>query len=95
MPVGRRYGFGAVLVDGKIWIFGGYGSGATNFALDDVSVFNPADSQWTTKSALPDRRYSAGTAAVNGKVYVIGGRNNNSNGLGTVFQYDRLLDPVN
>lgn len=70
MPSERREMPAAVL-DGKIFITGGFGDART--VLSSVLVYDPEGDQWTSVSPMPEPRHHHAAAAVNGKLYVIGG----------------------
>lgn len=85
MPTGRS-GIGAVVVNEKIYVIGGYNSGC----LNTVEEYNPVTDTWTTKANMPTARYDLGVATVDGKIYAIGG--DNGSRLSTVEEYDPVTD---
>ncbi len=60
------------MVDGKIYVLGGY-SAIQGEVLADVELYDPATDSWVKKSDMPFRLTMFGAAVVNGKIYVIGG----------------------
>jgi len=68
----------AVLVNGRIFIFGGYDGFGTNFEL---AVFNPVTYTWTNihrsqvNGEAPNSRTNHAAAAVGNKMYIFGGNN--------------------
>lgn len=67
MPRAIGAGFSSE-VDGKIYVFGGYG-GARR-----VDEYDPATDTWTRKSDMPtSSRHALSTSALDGKIYTIGG----------------------
>ena len=66
MPASRAAGFSSV-VDGRIYVIGGYGGSQR------VDEYDPATGTWTTKSAMPSARRSLSTSALDGKIYAFGG----------------------
>lgn len=71
MPAGTERGAAVTgVIDGKIYIAGGYRNGA----VTDVSVYDPAANTWTALPALPMPRDHGCGGAVGGKLYYIGGR---------------------
>jgi N-acetylneuraminic acid mutarotase len=66
MPVSRASGFSSV-VDGKIYLIGGYGGS------QQVDEFDPSTNTWHTKSDMPSARRSLSTSALDGKIYAFGG----------------------
>src|SRR5690349_293783 len=67
MPTARTEVAAAVL-DGKIYVIGGYQKGAGL-----VEEYDPEKNVWRRRAALPKPLHHVGAAAVNGKIYVIGG----------------------
>lgn len=66
MPAPKAAGFSSV-VDGKIYVIGGYG-GARR-----VDKYDPSTDTWTMKSEMPTARHALSTSALDGKIYAIGG----------------------
>ena len=76
MPTPRASA-GASVVDGIIYVFGGY-NGIDNRAvnikfLDIVEAYNPQNDAWTKKQDMPTPRIQFGIGTVDGKIYTIGG----------------------
>ena len=74
----------AVVLDGKIHVFGGGNSLST---LADHSEYDPVTDQWRDLASLPRSEGSPAAVAVNGKIYVIGGRSGFTD-FGDVYIYD-------
>ncbi len=88
MPSSRGAGFSSV-VDGKIYVIGGYGGPRR------VDEYDPATDTWTTKSAMPTARHALSTSALDGKIYAIGGYVPGVSGypgVATVEVYDPATD---
>lgn len=68
MPTGRSAG-GAAVVDGRIYVAGGWPPRGHDFA-----VYDPATDAWQTLPDVPTQRNHLAVAAIDGKVYVAGGR---------------------
>jgi len=85
----------AVLVKGRIFIFGGFDGFATNFEL---AVFNPATFTWTNvdrsqvRGELPPSRTNHSATAVGNKMYIFGGNNTNQAGRYQVLDDFYCLD---
>jgi N-acetylneuraminic acid mutarotase len=65
-----RSGAAAAVVDGKIYVIGGYSSDVM-FAINEC--YNPETDTWTTLAPMPRPRSGAFASVVDGKIYVIGG----------------------
>ncbi len=88
MPVSRAAGSSSV-VDGKIYVIGGYG-GARR-----VDEYDPSTDTWTMKSEMPTARHALSTSALDGKIYAIGGYVPGVGGypgVATVEVYDPATD---
>ena len=76
MPTPRTNAKAAV-VDGTIYVFGGYNS-KDNFLenwkmADHVEAYDPETDTWTRKRKMPISRFYFGLGVVAGRVYLIGG----------------------
>ena len=79
-----RAGAGAVVVDGKVMVVGGFSG--TEF-LSSVEIYNPSDNTWQSGPSLPAPRSGMGVAALDGNVYVAGG----NRGTGRLCSVERLM----
>lgn len=70
MPVPRNES-AAALVDGRIYIFGGYGSEPDPSTLGQV--YDVANDRWSETKPVPMALHHAGAAVVDGKIYLVGG----------------------
>lgn len=66
-----RSGFGAAVVDGKIYAIGGVG---TNGFCITTERYDPVADVWTTKASIPTPRSHFGVAVCENKIYCIGGQ---------------------
>ena len=66
-----RFGHGAAVIDGKIYVIGGSHANVTG--LPTMQVYDPVADAWDEKADMPTKRYFHSTSVVNGKIYVIGG----------------------
>ena len=69
MPTARG-GFGAAVVNGRIYAIGGFNG---NAPLNVVEEYNPLTNQWTTKTPMPTTRSGFAIAVYKNQIYVIGG----------------------
>ena len=91
---------GTAVVDGKIYVFGGYNgidNRGENFkVLDVVEMYDPQTDIWVRKQDMPIPRYIFGVGVVADKIYAIGGTNfldlNNPWRFNLVEVYDPITD---
>jgi N-acetylneuraminic acid mutarotase len=83
-----RGGHAAVVLDGKIHVFGGGNSSST---IADHSVYDPATDRWTDAAPLPRAEGSPAGVAFHGRIYSIGGRSGSSD-FGAVDVYESASD---
>ena len=80
----------ASLVDGKIYLIGGFPG------LQKVDEYDPTTDTWTTKSEMPTARIGLSTSVLDGKIYAIGGVTlrgvTRYPGVSTVEVYDPATD---
>jgi len=95
MPTARGDMVGSSpVVDGKIYVIGGYGgvSLVSPTGSPTVEEYDPATDTWTRKADMPTPRWSLATCAVDRKIYAIGGAPSSFTGLNVVEQYDPTTD---
>jgi len=88
MPKYRAAGSSSV-VDGKIYLIGGYGG------IRKIEVYDPSTDTWIEKSDMPTTRRGLSTITLDGKIYAIGGYipgNARYHGVPTVEIYDPVTD---
>jgi N-acetylneuraminic acid mutarotase len=72
LPTGRERGAGVTgVIDGKIYVAGGFRSGARA----QVDVYDPIQDEWASVADLPAARDHACGGVIDGKLIVAGGRN--------------------
>ena len=59
----------AAVVNGKIYVMGGYQNGRLNI----LEVYDTATNKWVKRASMPTNREGFGAAAINGKIYAVGG----------------------
>jgi RNA polymerase sigma factor (sigma-70 family) len=87
MPTARG-AMPASMVNGKIYVIGGWGSGYFNMAV--VEAYDPATDTWERKSDMPTQRGGLSACVVDGIIYAIGGGSGPM--LSTVEAYDPKTD---
>jgi hypothetical protein len=106
MPT-QRYYFSSHVVDGKIYVVGGYNPDAGNAAdaggsgvdnpdavpvFDVVEVYDPVTDAWTSVSPIPNSGRAAHAGCViDGKIYIFGG-DEGYNWVPYVEEYDPVTD---
>jgi len=83
LPVPLAGTNGAGVINGKIYVSGGYSDYGGNFPRPALYVYDPAANTWTRKADIPtvvraggDRQYAAGngvSGVIDGKLYVVSG----------------------
>jgi N-acetylneuraminic acid mutarotase len=82
-----RWGHGAAVVDGKLYVVGGIGGDEPSPVLE----YDPHGDQWAIRAALPTPRDHLGVIAVGEQIYAIGGRRQGKN-VAAVEVYDPATD---
>ncbi len=78
--------FAAAVMDGVIYVAGGFDVESRLFAFDIAAT------AWTEGAALPEPRHHAGLAALDGYVYLAGGHDHESQAVDTAWRYDPVSD---
>jgi DNA-binding CsgD family transcriptional regulator len=79
----------AVLIDGLIYVPGGYASAGE--VITTVEVYDPVHDTWGTKAPLPAPLCAYAIATVDGKLFVFGGWDGDSY-VASVYEYDPQED---
>ena len=97
MPTPRTNAKAAV-VNGRIYVFGGYNSKdkfLQNWKMADrVEVYDPLTDTWTRKKEMPISRFYFGLGVVAGKVYLIGGTTGLEDGQEQRMDRVDIYDPA-
>ena len=83
-----RAGFGATVLDGRIYVAGGE---LINFlkTLKSAEVFDPAAGDWTSLQPMPGPLHGVPLVGVDGALYILGGSGRSADVInaGRVFAY--------
>ena len=79
----------AAVIDGKIYVTGGYSHGSS---VNSAYVYDPQADAWTQLASMGNVRRLHASAAVGGKLYVFGGLGAASVRLSTAEIYDPASD---
>ncbi len=71
LPTGARAELTANVVNGKIYVVGGYFYGAYMISSNTLEVYEPETDTWTTKAPMLTAVYSCTSAVANNKIYVM------------------------
>lgn len=71
MPKGSRAELSASIVNGKIYVVGGYFFSMYYVSSSVLEVYDPETDTWTTNAPMPTAVYSCSSAVVDNKIYVI------------------------
>jgi len=71
MPKGSRAELTASVVNGKIYVVGGYFFGLYLVSSNVLEVYDPETDTWTTETPMPTAVYSCSSAVIDNKMYVI------------------------
>jgi N-acetylneuraminic acid mutarotase len=91
MPTARGWSHPAPVVDGRIYVIGGYAS-VKGDVLSGVDVYDPESDSWTKKPDTPFKKAMFGVAVANGKIYIFGGTSDwTDSGSKEVWEYDPAI----
>jgi N-acetylneuraminic acid mutarotase len=79
MPKGTGHA-GIAVLDGKIYVAGGFTIGRHMGALDSFAAYDPKTDRWEALPPLPSPRGSPNLVAVGGKLHMFGGRVDDTKG---------------
>jgi N-acetylneuraminic acid mutarotase len=84
-----RAGFGATVLDGKIYVAGGEWINTLK-VLNSVEMFDPSTGEWSALPNLPHKLHGVPMVGVDGTLYVIGGSTRSADVInpGKVFAFE-------
>ncbi len=68
-----RMNFGATVLEGKIYVAGGFTSMISKEFVANVEAYDPSTNTWITRKDLPNPRHTFAVCTYNTNMYVIGG----------------------
>jgi len=80
-----RGNINAAVLNGKIYVVGGYASGT---AFKSVYMYSPTTDTWSSVADLPVALTGVAIAAANGKLYALGGADATGNFYRFTYEYD-------
>jgi N-acetylneuraminic acid mutarotase len=92
MPAGRQLANGAAVINGKIYVAGGWTPVGPTSSL---FVYNAASNSWSTKASMPIRSFGGGAVAIDGKLWVVAtlpGKDKQYTNPTRLFRYDPATD---
>jgi N-acetylneuraminic acid mutarotase len=87
MPRGMDH-VGAAVLDGKIYIVGGFTNNRHRDVSANVLEYDPAHDAWRTLAPLSSPRGSVAAAAIDGRIHAFGGRKNETDVVAIHEVYD-------
>lgn len=94
MPNKAAWHTASVLLDGKVLVAGGYGSGCPD-PQDGAAIFDPANNSFSAGVSLPGgRTQHTATTLDDGRVLITGGAFNDDCELGSVYDTAIVFDPA-
>jgi len=90
MPAPRAYPSGAAVINGKIYVPGGFN--AQGEATRSLYVYNVAANTWTTKAQMPTPNGAGASAAIDGKLYVLVGPRPGDPPKSKLYRYDPVTN---
>ncbi|MEM9801404.1 MAG: Calx-beta domain-containing protein, partial [Planctomycetota bacterium] len=81
-------GHAAEVVDGRIYLFGGFEGGAAG----RVQIYDPVSDQWTLGAPMPWNAGGCATATIDGTIYVAGGVAPGGGSVANVAAYDPIAN---
>ncbi len=84
-----RGGHGTAVLDGKVYVVGGWVSQSQS---DSAVVYDPGADAWSAIAPLPEKRDHVNLVAIDGLIYALGGRTVGGTIIDTVHVYDPGAD---
>jgi len=90
MPAGRYASDGAVAINGKLYVPGGWDNTTTFLPHSNLFIYNPATNSWSSGASLPLLSAGGVSAAIDGKLYVT----TPDDGYSGYYTFLNAYDPV-
>lgn len=88
------------MIDGKLYVAGGYNPALSDTSSDILSVldvYDPKSDTWESKAPMPTARWLTRACVIHGKLYVVGGMGESIGDTGSITQTFNVLevyDPI-
>ena len=92
MPAARYRMNGAGVINGKIYVSGGFGSNRAKPPSPNLFVYDPAKNTWTQKRDMPEGGGDGVTGVIEDKLYVVTFSPGLADGVANFFRYDPTKD---
>jgi N-acetylneuraminic acid mutarotase len=94
MPGARGYTNGAAVINGKIYVSGGYRADPDGNRIETNSLFryDPVADTWSTRAGMPRPASGGATVAIDGKLYVYVAYGPDHSGGAALYRYDPSTD---
>lgn len=88
MPEGRYAGNGAGVINGRLYVAGGWDNSTTRLPHNTLFVYDPSSNTWSAKAPMSHLSACGATGAINGKLYVTTACNGFSGFFGLLDVYN-------
>jgi N-acetylneuraminic acid mutarotase len=90
MPAGRYGGDGAAVINGKLYVPGGWDNSYSFLPHSDLFIYDPSTNTWSSGANMPRLSACGASAAINGKLYVT----TPCNGFNGFYTFLDVYDPA-
>jgi N-acetylneuraminic acid mutarotase len=90
MPAGRYQSDGAGVINGQLYVVGGWDNSYSWLPHSDLFVYDPASNTWSSRTSMPILSGSGTCGVINGKLYVV----TPSDGYSGFYNFLHVYDPA-
>jgi N-acetylneuraminic acid mutarotase len=90
MPAGRYAGDGAAVINGQLYVPGGWDNTYSHLPHPELFVYDPGTNTWASRASMPHLSAGGVSGAINGKLYVT----TPDNGFSGYRNFLDVYDPV-